>query len=50
MGSDQRGRVSEEVTSEDSTVAELLLNAKNLVILGEAVGAARSAGLDLTSV
>jgi len=46
--SQERARVSEEVASEDCAIAELFLNSQNLVILGEAVRAARSAGLNLT--
>lgn len=46
--SEQRRGVSEEFASEDSLVAKLLFDSENLVILGEPVGPAGSARLNLS--
>jgi len=41
------GRLAELESSVDSLVTELLLNSKELVVLGQSLGAAGSSSLDL---
>lgn len=48
LTSEQAARVAEVLASEDGSVAKSLLNAQDLVVLGQTVGAARRARLDLT--